>query len=97
MKDRPEKEPGCWYAERAEEEGKELELGRAPEIKSSAGAGVCIATRHKVMSTVLGQCKSLFKLDQTANFELGTGKLFCKSDYFIGIIVIQLLKVQTQV
>lgn len=53
MKDRPEKEPGCWYAERAEEEGKELELGWAPEIKSSAGAGVCIATRHKVMSTVL--------------------------------------------
>lgn len=53
MKDRPEKEPGCWYAERAEEEGKELELGRAPEIKSSAGAGVCIATRHKVTNTVL--------------------------------------------
>lgn len=43
VKDRPEKEPGCWYAERAEEEGKELEPGSAPEIKSSAGAGVCIA------------------------------------------------------
>lgn len=43
VKERPEKEPGCWYAERAEEEGKELEPGSAPVIKSSAGAGVCIA------------------------------------------------------
>ncbi len=48
VKDRPEKEPGCWYAERAEEEGKELEPGSAPEIKSSAGAGVCIATGHNI-------------------------------------------------
>lgn len=53
VKDRPEKEPGCWYAERAEEEGKELEPGSAPEIKSSAGAGVCIATGHNITWTEL--------------------------------------------
>lgn len=53
VKDRPEKEPGCWYAERAEEGGKELEPGSAPDIKSSAGPGVCIATGHNITQTVL--------------------------------------------
>lgn len=48
VKERPEKEAGCWYAERAEEEEKEAEPGRAPEIKSSVGAGLCIATGHKI-------------------------------------------------
>lgn len=48
VKDRPEKEPGCWYAERAEVEGKEPEPGSVLEIKSSAGAGLCIATRHNI-------------------------------------------------
>ena len=52
VKDRPEKEPGCWYAERAVE-GKELEPGSAPEIKSSGGACVCIAEGHKITWTML--------------------------------------------
>lgn len=53
VKDRPEKEPGCWYAERAEEEGKELEPGSAPEIKSSGGADVCIAKGNNITWTLL--------------------------------------------
>lgn len=48
MNDRPEKMLGFWYAERAEEEGKELEPGSAPEIKRSVGAGVCMATGHNI-------------------------------------------------
>lgn len=54
--ERLEKEAGCWYADRAEEEGNEPDPGKALEMKSSAGAGVCIATKretHKTKSTRL--------------------------------------------
>lgn len=62
VKDRPEKEAGCWYAERAEEEGKELEPGSAPGIKSSAGAGECIATRHNITMKALVNASQISNL-----------------------------------
>jgi len=49
-KERPEKDAGCWYADRAEEEGNEPEPGSAPEMNSSAGAEVCIATATEIES-----------------------------------------------
>lgn len=45
--ERPEKEAGCWYADRAEEEGNEPDPGKALEMNSSAGAEVCIAKKRK--------------------------------------------------
>lgn len=51
--ERPENVAGCWYADRAEEEGNEPDPGKALEMKSSAGAGVCIATNMETDKTKL--------------------------------------------